>query len=150
MFKEIWRSFLVGWEDWEVNESRYVLGPTVFSAEWGTWSYRKVDLRVKRTYNWRGDDGVTLGKLSRMDVWIQQSALARESNIFVLLLLPKVRWTAKGAIPRNAKEPPEFWAELWRCRFSPTFSRNTTFIIVLFYCLWNLLRRVTVESCQCI
>lgn len=38
-------------------------------------------------------------------------------NIFVLLLHPTVRRTAKWAFPRNAKEPPEFWAELWRCWF---------------------------------
>lgn len=44
----------VGREDWEVSDSRDVLGPTVFSAERGTQSYRKVDLRVKKTIQLKG------------------------------------------------------------------------------------------------
>lgn len=54
IFKETWWSLSVGREDWEVSDSRDVLGPTVFSAERGTQSYRKVDLRVKKTIQLKG------------------------------------------------------------------------------------------------
>lgn len=123
IFKETWWSLSVGREDWEVSDSRDVLGPTVFSAERGTQSYRKVNLRVKKTIQLKGGWWSDIEKVVQNGSMLvfgwegSSRVLWQGNNIFVLLLHPTVRWTAKWAFPRNAKERPEFWAELWRCWF---------------------------------
>ena len=86
------------------RNSMEVLGPSVFSGARGIPSSRNVEVRVLRLGNGGEDGGVTTRRSSRRwrtwgSLWllvrIQQSASDRESNIFGLLLHPKVKRTTK-------------------------------------------------------
>lgn len=103
----------VGWEGGLGSEwFKGCTGSNCFLSRKGDTKLQESGLKSEKDYTTEGG----------MMEWHWESCpksrvLWQGNNIFVLLLHPTVRWTAKWAFPRNAKERPEFWAELWRCWF---------------------------------